>query len=95
MKTGGSRERLNAMRPLWAGRKRIEATGEYIARRRFREPPVLIFLGETSDEANVARAAGEVPKRLPSRRWTIVHHMNAPQLFEDEDDEDENDQLRD
>ena len=61
---------------LWAGCKRIEATGEYIALRRFREPPVLIFLGGTSDEANVARAAGDVPKRLPSGRWAIGHHMN-------------------
>ena len=57
---------------LWAGFKRIEATGEYLALRRFREPPVLIFFGGTSYEANVARAAGDAPKRLPSRRWAIA-----------------------
>jgi len=66
---GGSRELPSSVQLYGPGVNEPKAMGEYIALRRFREPPVLLFLGGTSDEANVARAAGDVPKRLPSRRW--------------------------
>ena len=31
-------------------------------------------------ETKLARAAGHAPKRLPSRRWAIAHHMNVSHL---------------
>jgi hypothetical protein len=44
---------------------------------RSREPPVFTRLGRTSDKAKIVRAAGHPPKRLPSRRRAITHHMNT------------------
>ena len=51
---------------------------------RSREPPVFARFGRTNDEAKVARVAGYMPKRLPSRRWVLTRaRLNA------EEDEDE------
>jgi hypothetical protein len=41
--------------------------GEYVAMTHYREPPVFIFFSGINVEANVARAAEDAPKRLPSR----------------------------
>ena len=93
VKAGGSRERLNAMQLYGPVVNESKATCEYIALRRFREPPAFIFFGGTSVEANVARVAVYAPKRLPSRRWVVARGMTCRPI-EDEDDDEYEDESR-
>jgi hypothetical protein len=65
-----------------------EAMGEMIALGPSREPPVFARFGLGNLDAKFARATRYGPKRLPSGRWAITHHINAPRPLEN-DDEDE------
>jgi len=62
------------------GRQRICAMGKWITLGNSREPPVFGRFGGTNVETTFARAAGCAPKRLPSRRWVVAHHINVPSL---------------
>jgi hypothetical protein len=54
-----------------------------------RDIPLSAPSGRTSDERKVARAAGDAPKRLPSRRWEQTGFVNVPNPFEDDDDDED------
>jgi hypothetical protein len=76
---GGSRELPSAMH-LPKGYRFVYAPDHIAANRwgRSREPLVLARFGRTSDETKVARVAGYMPKRLPSRRWEQTGFVNVP-----------------
>ena len=67
MRAGGSRELPSVLQLYDTGVNESKDKGECIALKHFREPLALIFFSATSVEANIARAAGHEPKRLPSR----------------------------
>ena len=78
VRTSGSRERLSTMQLYGSGvsgsKPRMNTSrGDVSGSRLFSD-----FLGGTSYEANVTWAAGDVPKRLPSKRWAIARHVNTP-----------------
>jgi hypothetical protein len=54
------------------GRRACESMG------RSREPLVFARFGGTDEEAKVARVAGYMPKRLPSRRWSLHWQAEIP-----------------
>ena len=85
MRAGGSRELPSAVQLYGPGMNEAKAMGECIALRRFREPPVLTVFSGIGVLANVARAAGRGPKRLPSRRWE-EYASSTRQSFEDDDE---------
>jgi hypothetical protein len=73
---------------LWAGCKRIEATGEYIALRRFREPPVLIFFRRDQRLVECCEGGGRRAKAA-HLLGDSTSHERVKQIEDDDECEDE------